>query len=125
MTANEILKKITKASTPEGRYELALTFEGRNYNKMLDYLFESANGGYLPAIAKLAELYKSKPSLINRLDNERSADLNNIACCLIVENRNEENENIAYTLFRAASKKNMDALQSLAYSSSSRTKTLQ
>lgn len=78
-------------------------------------MFESANGGYLPAIAKLAELYKSKPSLINRLDNERSADLNNIACCLIVENRNEENENIAYTLFRAASKKNMDALQSLAY----------
>lgn len=112
MTKNEIL---TETSTPEANYEFALTFEGKNYNNMLYYLFKSAEGGYLPAIAKLAELYKSKPLLINRLDEEQSANLNNIACSLITENHNKEDESIAYTLFRVASKKNIYALQSLAY----------
>ena len=76
----------------ESCYNLGLTYEGRNYNKMRDYLFESAVGGYMPAVSKLAELYKTKPSLIDRLDDEKCATLNAIACSLIIENRNKENE---------------------------------
>jgi hypothetical protein len=81
---------------------------------MLKWLHESARKGHRPAIVELAELYTSKRSLIERLDEEACADLNDFACSLINEN-NEENKKIAYTFFRVASKYNNDALQSLAY----------
>ena len=81
---------------------------------MLKWLHESAKKGHRPAIVELAELYTSKRSLIERLDEEAYADLNDFACSLINEN-NEESKKIAYTFFRVASKYNNDALQSLAY----------
>ena len=95
-------------------YELGLTHKGKNYSNMLKWLHASAKNGHRPAIVELAELYTSKRSLIERLDEEACADLNDFACSLINEN-NEEDKKIAYTFFRVASKYNNDALQSLAY----------
>ena len=113
MTLKE-LKQKAEAGDPIACYELGLTYKGKNYNTMLKWLHESARKGHRPAIVELAELYTSKRSLIERLDEEACADLNDFACSLINEN-NEENKKIAYTFFRVASKYNNDALQSLAY----------
>lgn len=95
-------------------YELGLSYKGKNYSNMRKWLHASAKNGHRPAIVELAELYTSKRSLIERLDEEACADLNDFACSLINEN-NEESKKIAYIFFRVASKYNNDALQSLAY----------
>jgi hypothetical protein len=108
------LKQKAEAGDAIACYELGLTYKGKNYNNMLKWLHESAKKGHRPAIVELAELYTSKRSLIERLDEEACADLNDFACSLINEN-NEESKKIAYTFFRVASKYNNDALQSLAY----------
>ena len=108
------LKQKAEAGDAIACYELGLTYKGKNYNNMLKWLHESAKKGHRPAIVELAELYTSKRSLIERLDEEAYADLNDFACSLINEN-NEESKKIAYTFFRVASKYNNDALQSLAY----------
>lgn len=94
-------------------YELGLSYKGKNYSNMLKWLHESARKGHQPALVELAELYTSKRSLIERLDEEACADLNDFACSLIKEDVNDKN--MAYTFFRVASKKNHNALQSLAY----------
>lgn len=113
MTLKE-LKQKAETGDSIACYELGLTYKGKNYSNMLKWLHASAKNGHRPAIVELAELYTSKRSLIERLDEEACADLNDFACSLINEN-NEENKKIAYTFFRVASKYNNDALQSLAY----------
>lgn len=113
MTLKE-LKQKAETGDSVACYELGLSYKGKNYSNMIKWLHESARNGYRPAIVELAELYTSKHSLIERLDEEACADLNDFACSLINEN-NEENKKIAYTFFRVASKYNNDALQSLAY----------
>ena len=113
MTLKE-LKQKAETGDSVACYELGLSYKGKNYSNMIKWLHESARNGYRPAIVELAELYTSKRSLIERLDEEACADLNDFACSLINEN-NEESKKIAYTFFRVASKYNNDALQSLAY----------
>ena len=113
MTLKE-LKQKAETGDSVACYELGLSYKGKNYSNMLKWLHASAKNGHRPAIVELAELYTSKRSLIERLDEEACADLNDFACSLINEN-NEENKKIAYTFFRVASKYNNDALQSLAY----------
>ena len=113
MTLKE-LKQKAETGDSVACYELGLSYKGKNYSNMIKWLHESARNGYRPAIVELAELYTSKHSLIERLDEEACADLNDFACSLINEN-NEESKKIAYTFFRVASKYNNDALQSLAY----------
>lgn len=113
MTSKELKQKAEEGDSI-ACYELGLTYKGKNYSNMQKWLHASAKNGHRPAIVELAELYTSKRSLIERLDEEACADLNDFACSLINEN-NEENKKIAYTFFRVASKYNNDALQSLAY----------
>lgn len=113
MTTKELKQKAEEGDSI-ACYELGLTYKGKNYSNMQKWLHASAKNGHRPAIVELAELYTSKRSLIERLDEEACADLNDFACSLINEN-NEENKKIAYTFFRVASKYNNDALQSLAY----------
>ena len=113
MTLKE-LKQKAETGDSVACYELGLSYKGKNYSNMLKWLHASAKNGHRPAIVELAELYTSKRSLIERLDEEACTDLNDFACSLINEN-NEESKKIAYTFFRVASKYNNDALQSLAY----------
>ena len=113
MTSKELKQKAEEGDSI-ACYELGLTYKGKNYSNMQKWLHASAKNGHRPAIVELAELYTSKRSLIERLDEEACADLNDFACSLINEN-NEEDKKIAYTFFRVASKYNNDALQSLAY----------
>ena len=108
------LKQKAETGDSVACYELGLSYKGKNYSNMQKWLHASAKNGHRPAIVELAELYISKRSLIERLDEEACADLNDFACSLINEN-NEEDKKIAYTFFRVASKYNNDALQSLAY----------
>ena len=108
------LKQKAEAGDPIACYELGLSYSGKNHDNMLKWLHESAKKGYRPAIVELAELYTSKRSLIDRLDDKNFSELNDIACSLINED-NVESKKIAYTFFRIASKNDTDALQSYVY----------
>jgi hypothetical protein len=109
------LKIKAEGGDPIACYELGLAYKGKNYSSMLTWLHASAIQGHRPAIVELAALYTSKRSLIDRIDEEACAELNDIACSLIKEDANEENKKIAYTFFRIASIYNDNALRSLAY----------
>ena len=109
------LKLKAEEGDPIACYELGLSYKGKNYSNMLKWLHASAKNGYRPALVELAELYTSKRSLIERLDEEAYAELNDFACSLIKEDASEDSKKIAYTFFRIASKKNHNALQSFAY----------
>ena len=109
------LKEKAEAGDPIACYELGLSFKGKNYRKLQEYLFMSARMGYRPAMIALAEFYTSKRSLAESLDINQSTDLNDFACALIKEKEDENCQKTAYTLFRFASKENTDAMCSYVY----------
>lgn len=109
------LKRKAEEGDPVACYTVGLSYDRRNYDNMIHWLHKSAKGGYLPAMVELTELYTAKRSLLNRLDEEQFEELNDFACFVMAEEANEDNRKLAYTLFRIASKNNLDALKSLVY----------